>query len=49
MVPVMYIPYKGTSEQIEALSFVDTGNEVIVVADSELFSEKCREEATQPF
>ena len=34
-----YIPHKGTSEPIEALSLGDTGNEVIVVAGWELFPE----------
>ena len=32
IVPGIYIPHKGTSERIEALSLGDTGNEVIVVA-----------------
>ena len=38
IVPGIYNPHKGTSERIEALSLGDTGNEVIVVADWELFS-----------
>ena len=49
IVPGIYIPHKGTSERIEALSLGDTGNVVIVVADWELFPERFREEATQPF
>ena len=32
----IYIPHKGTSERIEALSLGDTGNDVIVVAGWEL-------------
>ena len=32
IVPHIYVPNKGTSERIEALSLGDTGNEVIVVA-----------------
>ena len=49
IVPGIYITHKGTSEQIEALSLGDTGNEVIVVAGWELFPEQFREEAYQPF
>ena len=49
IVPGIYIPHKGTSEQIEALSLGDTGDEVIVVAGWELFPEQFREVATQPF
>ena len=49
IVPGIYIPHKGTSERIEALSLGDTGNEVIVVAGWELFPEQFREVATQPF
>ena len=49
IVPGIYIPSKGTSERIEALSPGDTGNEVIVVAGWQLFPEHVREEATQPF
>ena len=49
IVPGIYIPHKGTSEQIEALSLGDTGKEVIVVAGWELFPEKFWEVATQPF
>ena len=40
---------KGTSEQIEALSLGDTGNEVIVVAGWEFFPEQFGEVATQQF
>ena len=47
--PGIYIPHKGTSEQIEALSLGDTGNEVIVVAGWEIFPEQFPEEATQSF
>ena len=32
IVPEIYIPHKGTSERIEALSLWDTSNEVIVLA-----------------
>ena len=49
IIPGIYIPYKGTSERIEALSLGDTGNEVIVVAGWLLFPEQFREVATQPF
>ena len=49
IVPGIYIPHKGTSERIEALSLGDTGNEVIVVAGWPLFAEQFREVATQPF
>ena len=49
IVPGIYIPHKGTLERIEALSLGDTGNEVIVVAGWELFPERFREVATQPF
>ena len=49
IVPGIYIPHKGTSERIEALSLGDTGNEVYVVAGWELFSEQFWQEATQPF
>ena len=49
IVPGIYIPHKGTSERIEALSLGDTGNEVIVVAGWELLPEQFREVATQPF
>ena len=47
IVPGMYIPRKGTSERIEALSLEETGNEVIVVAGWELFPKEFREVATQ--
>ena len=49
IVPGILFPHKGTSEPIEALSLGDTGNEVIVVAGWELFRERFREVATQPF
>ena len=49
IVPGIYIPHKGTSERIEALSLGDTGNEVIVVAGWELFPEQFWEGATQRF
>ena len=49
MVPAIYIPHKGTSEQIEAILLGDTGNEVIVVAGSELFPKQFREVATKRF
>ena len=49
IVPGIYIPHKGTSERIEALSLGDTGNEVIGVAGWELFSEQFWEVASQPF
>ena len=49
IVPGIYIPHKGTSERIEALSLGDTGNKVIVVACREFFPEQFREEATLPF
>ena len=49
IVPEIYIPHKGTSERVEALSLGDTGNEVILVAGWELFPERFRQEATQPF
>ena len=43
----IYIPHKGTSEQIEALSLGDTGNEVTVFAGWGLFPEQFQEVATQ--
>ena len=49
IVPGLYIPHKGTSERIEALSLGDTGKEVIVVAAWGLFPEQFREVATQRF
>ena len=49
IVPGIYIPHKGTSERIKALSLGDTGNEVIVVAGWERFPEQFREDATEPF
>ena len=49
IVPGIYIPHKGTSERIEALSLGDTGNEVIVVAGPKFFPEQFREVANQPF
>ena len=49
IVPGIYIPHKGTSERIEALSLADTGNEGIVVAGWELFPEQFWEVANQPF
>ena len=49
IVPGIYIPHKGTSERIEALSLGDTGNEVIVVAGWESFPLQFREVAIQPF
>ena len=49
IVPGIYIPHKGTSERIEALSLGDTGNEVIVVAGWEFFPEQFWKVATQPF
>ena len=49
IVPGIYIPHKGTLEQIESPSLGDTGNEVIVVAGWELLPEQFREVATQPF
>ena len=49
ILPGIYIPHKGTSERIEALSLGDTGNEVIVVASWELFLQPIRELATQTF
>ena len=49
IVPGIYIPHKGTSEPIEALSLGDNGNEVILVAGWELFPEQFWEVATQPF
>ena len=49
IVPGIYIPHKGTSERIEALSLGDTSNEVIVVAGQEFFPEIFREVATHPF
>ena len=45
----IYIPHKGTSERIEALSRGDTGNEVIVVAGWKIFPEQFRKVATQLF
>ena len=45
----IYIPHKGTSEQIEALSLGETGNEVIVVAGWEFFPKQFQEVATQAF
>ena len=49
IVPGIYIPHKGTSERIEALLLGNTGNELIVVAGWELFPERFREVAIQPF
>ena len=49
IIPGIYIPHKGTSERMEALSLGDTGNEVIWVAGWEIFPEHFREDATQPF
>ena len=49
IVPGIYIPHKGTSERVEALSLGDTGNEVMDVAGWELFPEQFWEVATQPF
>ena len=49
IVPGIYIPHKGTSERIEAISLGDTGNEVIVVAGGKSVPDQFREVATQPF
>ena len=49
ILPGIYIPHKGTSERIEALSLEDTGNEVIVVAGWKFLPEQFWEEATKPF
>ena len=46
--PGIYIPHKGTSERIQALSLGDIDNEVIVVAGWELFPETLWEVVTQP-